>query len=79
MSGPDPDRLLESAPPGTRHPRLHVLGRDGLDVPAAERAVADLLAALGKDPGSARLAETPRRVAHAVVPVNDGHGDPDRG
>jgi GTP cyclohydrolase I len=34
-----------------------------IDVEAAERAVGDLLKALGKDPYSAHLAQTPRRVA----------------
>jgi GTP cyclohydrolase I len=35
-----------------------------VDLPAAERAVADLLVALGKDPASEHLSATPRRVAH---------------
>jgi GTP cyclohydrolase I len=34
-----------------------------VDVPAAERAVAQLLRALGRDPASPHLADTPRRVA----------------
>jgi GTP cyclohydrolase I len=34
---------------------------------AAERAVADLLAALGKDPANLHLADTPRRVADALL------------
>ncbi|MFK4086097.1 GTP cyclohydrolase I FolE [Kribbella sp. NPDC020789] len=42
-----------------------VAGREHIDLPAAERAVADLLRALGRDPDSAHLADTPRRVAHA--------------
>jgi GTP cyclohydrolase I len=47
---------------------LHVVaGRAEIDLPAAERAVADLLKALGRDPHSAHLAETPRRVAHAYA------------
>jgi GTP cyclohydrolase I len=47
---------------------LRVVGERGtVDVPGAERAVADLLRALGKDPKSAHLAETPRRVADAYV------------
>ncbi|WP_330273846.1 GTP cyclohydrolase I FolE [Lentzea sp. NBC_00516] len=36
-----------------------------MDVEAAQRAVTDLLKALGKDPYSAHLADTPRRVAEA--------------
>jgi GTP cyclohydrolase I len=47
---------------------LHVVaGRAEIDLPAAERAVADLLVALGRDPHSAHLADTPRRVAHAYA------------
>ncbi|GAA4012479.1 GTP cyclohydrolase I FolE [Allokutzneria multivorans] len=42
-----------------------VHGRTGVDVEAARRAVTDLLVALGRDPGSEHLADTPRRVAHA--------------
>ena len=38
-----------------------------VDVVAAEAAVADLLRALGRDPGSAHLLETPRRVAAAYA------------
>jgi GTP cyclohydrolase I len=37
--------------------------RPAVDVPAAERAVADLLRALGRDPDTPHLADTPRRVA----------------
>ncbi|HEY3004562.1 MAG TPA: GTP cyclohydrolase I FolE [Kribbellaceae bacterium] len=37
--------------------------RDEVDLPAAEQAVADLLVALGKDPSTVHLADTPRRVA----------------
>ncbi|MFI6679217.1 GTP cyclohydrolase I FolE [Kribbella sp. NPDC050470] len=52
---------LESVP-------LHIVaGRAEIDLPAAQRAVADLLAALGRDPHSAHLADTPRRVAHAYA------------
>jgi GTP cyclohydrolase I len=51
-----------------RFGRLRVAGdRDSVDVPAAERAVADLLRALGKDPASPHLAETPRRVADSYA------------
>lgn len=37
--------------------------RRSVDVPAAERAVADLLVALGADPSSEHLRQTPREVA----------------
>ncbi|ADB31714.1 GTP cyclohydrolase I [Kribbella flavida DSM 17836] len=56
--------LVETATPAT----LHVVGgRPAIDLAAAERAVADLLVALGRDPHSAHLAETPRRVANAYA------------
>ena len=52
---------LESVP-------LHIVpGRAEIDLPAAQRAVADLLTALGRDPHSTHLADTPRRVAHAYA------------
>jgi GTP cyclohydrolase I len=43
-----------------------------IDVPAAERAVADLLRALGRDPESPHLAETPRRVAGSFAEMLTG-------
>ncbi|MFI5693097.1 GTP cyclohydrolase I FolE [Kribbella sp. NPDC051586] len=52
---------LESVP-------LHIVARRAeIDLPAAQRAVADLLTALGRDPDSAHLADTPRRVANAYA------------
>jgi len=52
---------LESVP-------LHIVARrEEIDLPAAQRAVADLLTALGRDPESAHLADTPRRVANAYA------------
>ena len=48
--------------------RLQVVhNRTGVDLPAAQRAVTDLLVALGRDPASHHLAGTPRRVAHAYA------------
>ncbi|MFE2756947.1 GTP cyclohydrolase I FolE [Actinosynnema sp. NPDC059335] len=59
-----PSRVPATAGP----PRLQVVhGRGGVDVEAARRAVADLLVALGRDPESEHLADTPARVAHAYV------------
>lgn len=47
---------------------LHlVTGASPIDLPAARRAVADLLTALGQDPHSEHLRETPRRVADAFA------------
>ena len=43
---------LRAVPPGP-----------GIDLPRAERAVAELLSALGQDRASAHMADTPRRVA----------------
>ncbi|MFC9788554.1 GTP cyclohydrolase I FolE [Rhodococcus sp. NPDC127528] len=37
--------------------------RPAVDLPAAERAVADLIRALGRDPDGVHLVDTPRRVA----------------
>jgi GTP cyclohydrolase I len=68
--------------------RLQVLRpRPSVDLPAAERAVSDLLRALGRDPASPHLADTPRRVAGSFAelltagsfdlttfPNDDGYG-----
>jgi GTP cyclohydrolase I len=51
-----------SAPDADRRLRV-VNDRQGIDLPAAEQAVQDLLVALGRDPSSPHLADTPRRVA----------------
>jgi GTP cyclohydrolase I len=49
--------------PGHR-PQLQILDRGPVvDLARAERAVADLLAALGQDPSDEQLLDTPRRVA----------------
>jgi GTP cyclohydrolase IA len=62
-SQPSPD-----APVLNSHRRLRVVHeREEVDLDAAERAVADLLVALGRDPSSEHLADTPRRVAHAFA------------
>src|ERR1035437_10276655 len=46
--------------------RLRVVhGRQEVNVPSAERAVRDLLLALGRDPSSPHLTDTPRRVAES--------------
>jgi GTP cyclohydrolase I len=48
--------------------RLRVVHpRQPVDLPGAERAVADLLRALGRDPANPHLADTPRRVAGAYA------------
>jgi GTP cyclohydrolase I len=54
--------------PGADHdrPALRVVDAGAaVDVAAAERAVTDLLVALGRDPASDHLRDTPRRVAQA--------------
>src|SRR6476620_9154265 len=55
-------RLNPDEPAGAGRLRV-VHQRAQVDLTAAERAVAALLTALGKDPSSAHLADTPRRVA----------------
>jgi GTP cyclohydrolase IA len=63
VSEPDPAPM-----PVERHRRLAAVAtRSGVDVAAAERAVADLLRALGRDPEEPHLAETPRRVADSYA------------
>src|SRR5664279_3284151 len=48
--------------------RLRVVhDREQVNLPAAERAVHDLLLALGRDPSSPHLADTPRRVATSFI------------
>jgi GTP cyclohydrolase I len=55
---------LTDEPTRSGHPKLEVVDRSqGVDLVRAERAVADLLAALGQDPSAEPLADTPRRVA----------------
>ena len=56
----------DSAQDGNRHLRV-VHGRQEVNLPAAERAVRDLLLALGRDPSSPHLADTPRRVAESLT------------
>jgi GTP cyclohydrolase IA len=60
VAHPLPEQLT---PPGNRRQLQLVDPAPAVDLPRAERAVADLLVALGQDPSSAHLADTPRRVA----------------
>jgi GTP cyclohydrolase IA len=56
--------LLEELTPLGDRRKLEVVDRSHrVDLVRAERAVTDLLAALGQDPSSEQLADTPRRVA----------------
>jgi GTP cyclohydrolase IA len=68
MSAPQPAAPL--AEPAVRLRVVH--GRAAIDVPAAERAVTDLLRALGRDPESPHLTDTPRRVAGAFAEMLTG-------
>jgi GTP cyclohydrolase IA len=55
---------LTDEPTRSARPQLKVVDRShGVDLARAERAVTDLLAALGQDPASQQLLDTPRRVA----------------
>jgi GTP cyclohydrolase IA len=68
----DPDDLLEEAaeplPLGSqRRQPATIDGLHPVDLDHAERAVADLLVALGQDPDSEHLRDTPRRVAAAYA------------
>ena len=56
----------DSAGNGSRRLRV-VHDRQRANLPAAERAVRDLLLALGRDPSSPHLADTPRRVAESLT------------
>ena len=68
MSAPQP-----ADGPVDRPVPLRVIRDHGaIDLPAAERAVADLLRALGRDPESPHLAETPRRVAGSFAEMLTG-------
>jgi GTP cyclohydrolase I len=56
------------APESAAPPSLHVVHTaPRFELRAAERAVGDLLRALGQDPASEHLADTPRRVAAAYA------------
>jgi GTP cyclohydrolase IA len=69
VSGPGTRPSSDGAdvPPGP-HRRLRVVHeKSDVDVEAAERAVADLLVALGRGPAAEHLADTPRRVARAYA------------
>jgi GTP cyclohydrolase I len=68
MSIVEPTRSPPEEPAQGHHANLRVVPTRGkLDVHAAERAVADLLTALGRDPTSEHLSDTPRRVAHSFA------------
>jgi GTP cyclohydrolase I len=63
MTAPEPARVPEQ-----QHRRLSVVrSRSAVDVPAAERALTDLLRALGRNPADPHLADTPRRVADSFA------------
>jgi GTP cyclohydrolase I len=59
-------RAATDRPPLGRDLRL-VRGGADVDLPAAERAITDLLRALGHDPADEHLSDTPRRVASAYA------------
>ena len=60
--------VTDIAPVHAQSPHLQVIKGDAtIDLAAAERAVADLLVALGQDPDNEHTADTPRRVAAAYA------------
>lgn len=68
MSVVDPTGSLPERGAPERHRSLRVVAlREKVNLPAAERAVADLLVALGRDPASEHLSDTPRRVARSFA------------
>jgi len=50
-----------------RPPHLHAVDDTTIDLDGAAQAVSDLLVALGHDPATEHLADTPRRVANAYA------------
>ncbi|MGY1688333.1 GTP cyclohydrolase I FolE [Geodermatophilus sp. SYSU D00867] len=64
--------VAEPAVPGSRRALRFVRETGAVDLPAAERAVAQLLRALGRDPADPRLADTPRRVADTLAELLTG-------
>ena len=65
-SVPAENSFYRTSPDGVAHLRL-VSDAAPVDVPAAEAAVRALLTALGQDPSSEHLRDTPRRVAAAYA------------
>jgi GTP cyclohydrolase I len=58
----------DASHPPVAPPELRLVrGGADIDLPAAERAVADLLVALGQDPADPHTVDTPRRVAAAYA------------
>jgi GTP cyclohydrolase IA len=65
------DRAVDRAAVRRWRPRVaHT--RPEIDPGAAERPAADLLTALGLDLADENLAETPRRMAHALIEMTSG-------
>jgi len=64
-TGLDAVPALDGIPGGKRLRVVH--DHEKVDLPGAERAVRDLLRALGRDPSSPHLADTPRRVAESLT------------
>ncbi|ASD23288.1 GTP cyclohydrolase I [Cryobacterium sp. TMN-39-2] len=68
-------RTSPSAPPhSNRAPQPRRPAPVGVDQPRIEAAVAEILAAIGEDPGRAGLASTPERVASAYAEFFAGLG-----
>lgn len=63
----EPHRMVGQVEPHRNGVKRGAAGKGAVDRDAAERAVYDLLLALGRDPGSVHMAETPRRVAQGFA------------
>lgn len=60
-------------------PKQELPERSPIDLPRIEKAVREILIAIGEDPDRQGLAETPRRVADAYAELFSGlHEDPER-
>ncbi len=71
MTAPDAGVVAPPASPRTGHLRA-IRRPTGIDLPAAEAAVAALLRSLGRDPDSPHLTDTPRRVAESYAELLTG-------
>jgi GTP cyclohydrolase IA len=76
---PDSARFLDDTRIDSRSESNDAVASSAVDLPRIERAVREILAAIGEDPGRASLEETPARVARMYAELFAGlHSDPAR-